>query len=158
MEQMLRYYSPSNLSLIIVVPFNTVWSTQMKQCPFYEASSSSSIQAISQNTSPEDSSPFLFIHVRAMSHEISKPNKAQWVYKSKLYTPYTSYMFRPLLMWPSSGRCISRTDTGSPRFTTGSRPWRSCRKKKIGVKWTLLYNVSQWEVNDSRSRPLSTLT
>jgi hypothetical protein len=125
------------------VPFDTVWPTRLKQCPSYEASSSSSIQAISCNINLQHSSPFLFIHVRAISHEISKPNNAHWVYKSKLYTPYTSYMFRPLLMWPSSGRCISRTDTGSPRFTTGFRSCRSCRKK-IGVKRTLLYNVSQW--------------
>jgi hypothetical protein len=48
----------------------------MMQCPSYDASSSSSIQAILQNINLEDSSPFLFIHVRAMSHEISKPNNA----------------------------------------------------------------------------------
>ena len=30
-----------------------------------------------------------------------------YVYKSILYTPLSSYMFRPL-MWPSSGRCITK--------------------------------------------------
>jgi hypothetical protein len=36
-----------------------------------------------------------------------KIDKCTLVYGSLLYTLYTSYMFRPL-MWPSSGRCITK--------------------------------------------------
>jgi hypothetical protein len=36
-----------------------------------------------------------------------KTNKCTYVYESVSYTLYTSYIFRPL-MWPSSGRCITK--------------------------------------------------
>jgi hypothetical protein len=87
--------------------------------------------------------------------------KGRWQHREEMGYWYPSGLAKTICKWDinvplvTKGLIIQYGCTGSPQFTMGFCSWRNCRKKKIHVKWTSLYNVSQCAVNELHSRHLS---